>query len=201
MGASQHSIDFTNSVRGVAIKHLQETFTTFRLGTWEEDVKENTDFMLVCDIDRNTRFGYRSRTYQFRKYIGEFTIRSKTAYGGTNTELHKIRQGFGDFMFYGHVDKAGTDYEAWMVIDLQKLRQFWSCVQHWESYIGAAGITNQLNGDEFCAFTFGRNVPPEVIAYGPVLHGLDVVTYWGERTLEGIKKGHYKAWLKQGTLF
>ncbi|AXI48503.1 hypothetical protein C1J03_22400 [Sulfitobacter sp. SK012] len=51
----------------------------------------------------------------------QFTIRSAVA-SGRQTELSKIVNGNGDWMFYGHSNAAQTGLDAWWLIDLRAFR-------------------------------------------------------------------------------
>jgi hypothetical protein len=55
-----------------------------------------------------------------QRFADQFTIRYHRA-SGAKTELDKIIEGFGDWMFYGHTDSTGLS--AWMLVDLAVLRE------------------------------------------------------------------------------
>ena len=86
-----------------------------------EDMNRATDLMLFTAKDvriaaRVRRYGYAAR------YPGEFTVRHSLPSGAT-TELAKLIEGYGDWMFYGHQASPGsTDVSPWMLIDLHKWR-------------------------------------------------------------------------------
>lgn len=50
----------------------------------------------------------------------DLTIRAKRE-SGTKTELDKIKEGFGDYCFYGLTE--GDEIIDWILVDLEKLRQ------------------------------------------------------------------------------
>ncbi len=56
-----------------------------------------------------------------QRYPHQFTIRSQVA-SGAQTELSKIVNGNGDWMFYGHSNAAQTGLDAWWLIDLNAFR-------------------------------------------------------------------------------
>ena len=64
------------------------------------------------------RTGFLSGRF-FLRFHG-FTIRSSRD-SGAKTELEKIVDGFGDWMFYGHSDESETGISRWMVINLASL--------------------------------------------------------------------------------
>ncbi len=87
---------------------------------FEVDANQATDLILLRARDmmiaaRVRRPGFWDR-YQY-----EFTIRSRRDSGAV-TELSKIINGWGDWMFYGHADAAESLVEHWWVIDLHALR-------------------------------------------------------------------------------
>lgn len=88
--------------------------------SFDVDTKQATDLILMRARDmmiaaRVRRFGYAER------YPWEFTIRSHRD-NGTKTELQKIVEGFGDWMFYGHAGIMPGEIDRWFVIDLAKFR-------------------------------------------------------------------------------
>ena len=51
----------------------------------------------------------------------EFTIRSRVP-SGAETELSKIVNGHGDWLFYGHANASGDGFDIWWLIDLKAFR-------------------------------------------------------------------------------
>ena len=84
------------------------------------DWRQATD-LLTLD-GRDMRIAARVRRHGFaERYPYDFTIRSQLG-SGNQTELAKIVNGYGDWMFYGHADEAGTGLERWWLIDLRAFR-------------------------------------------------------------------------------
>lgn len=92
-----------------------------------EDVNHATDLMVL--LARDVRIAARVRTYGVKASYDpdEFTIRSALP-SGANTEIDKIREGFGDWMIYAHAAKEPGRIESWMVIDLDVFRKFAVCL-------------------------------------------------------------------------
>ena len=84
-----------------------------------QDMMQATDLIILKA--RDFRVACRIRRPGFLKYANEFTIRSFVP-SGVHTELAKIVDGFGDWMFYGHSDQTETRIERWMLIDLSAWR-------------------------------------------------------------------------------
>ncbi|WP_187432378.1 hypothetical protein ROLI_008880 [Roseobacter fucihabitans] len=79
-----------------------------------------TDLMMLDA--RDMRVAARVRRPGFaQRFPHQFTIRSRVA-SGAQTELSKIVEGKGDWMFYGHSDAAQTRVETWWLIDLKAFR-------------------------------------------------------------------------------
>ena len=79
-----------------------------------------TDLLMLDAKDtriaaRVRRFGYADR------YPYQFTIRALLP-SGAETELSKIVNGYGDWMFYGHSGEDGRTLESWWLIDLRAFR-------------------------------------------------------------------------------
>ncbi len=88
------------------------TFYEAVLGTTLEEMSEARDMRVAARVRRP---GFAQR------YPHQFTIRSAVA-SGRQTELSKIVNGKGDWMFYGHSNEAQTGLDAWWLIDLRAFR-------------------------------------------------------------------------------
>lgn len=91
----------------------------------EEDELRNTDLIVLKMAA--VRIACRVRRYQYfenRKYVHEFTIRSGRP-RGTKTELDKILDGWGDYIFYGFADKKETSLVAGWLGELDVFRKWY----------------------------------------------------------------------------
>lgn len=87
---------------------------------FELDAKEATDLMVFRA--RDMRIAARIRRHGFfDNYGNEFTIRARRD-SGAETELSKIVNGWGDWLFYGHADERASQITQWMLIDLDHFR-------------------------------------------------------------------------------
>lgn len=93
----------------------------------ERDMKEATDFLVLkardmrigCRIRRASENGEPSFA---ERYPWEFTLRSRFS-NGAKTELAKIREGWGDWLFYGHAEHNQLPSLCrWFLIDLDSFR-------------------------------------------------------------------------------
>jgi hypothetical protein len=71
----------------------------------EEDMERNTD-LIVLRMEP-LRIACRIRRVKHFRYADEFTIRTSRP-NGTKTELYKIIEGWGDYLFYGFGDDIGN---------------------------------------------------------------------------------------------
>ena len=89
----------------------------------QKDQREATD--LIVFTARNLDIACRVRKSKYyAEFPHEFTIR-KAALNGGKTEWDKIREGFGDWMFYAFAaddDDPTAGFVAWYVINLDVLR-------------------------------------------------------------------------------
>jgi len=86
----------------------------------EEDMEHNTD-LIVLKFD-SVRIACRIRTYDyFERYPNDITIRSERP-SGVKTELTKIIEGWGDYLFYGFSNKDATALKKWKLISLNEFR-------------------------------------------------------------------------------
>lgn len=91
--------------------------------TRHEDVNEATDLSILQV--RALRIAVRVRRHRYlAQYGDEFTIRS-LGRNGAKTELDKILEGWGDFLFYGFATPDETGLASWMIGDLNVFR--WRC--------------------------------------------------------------------------
>lgn len=86
----------------------------------EVDTKQAADLVVFRARDvtiacRVRRHGYAAR------YPYEFTIRSARD-SGARTELEKLTDGWGDWMFYGHAAEFSPVVERWWLLDLSAWR-------------------------------------------------------------------------------
>ncbi len=85
----------------------------------EIDWKEATDLWVVKARDMRIAVRIRESDY-VKKYKYEFTLRSHLP-SGTTTELEKIVNGWGDWMFYGF-QSENFNVDPWWLIDLDAFR-------------------------------------------------------------------------------
>lgn len=88
--------------------------------SFEVDTNQAADLIVMKARDMMIAARVRRPGYAER-YPWEFTIRSYRD-NGTKTEMQKIVDGFGDWMFYGHAGIVPGEIDRWFVIDLAKFR-------------------------------------------------------------------------------
>lgn len=110
----QWSQRFLPAVRGIVGPFL------LHQASWTQDVKEASDLVVFeCGAHR---IAVRVRSYGWAdRAPHEFTVRSRSQYG-SKTELHKIEEGMGDWLFYGHAHQAKTEFVRWMIVNLASFR-------------------------------------------------------------------------------
>ena len=131
------SDEFMPSVKSILGQVIIDT------STYKQDTEEAFD---LITLPTAKKIACRVRDYdKYNKFMDEFTIRSRTKYG-KKTEIHKIKEGFGDWMFYGFgKNKRVLKYS---IIDLNVFREN---VEH----ISFQNIKNN-DGTEFAVFKLGR---------------------------------------------
>lgn len=93
----------------------------FQVPPAREDEKRNTDLFVLQMADVQ-RIACRIRRDHYReRYGNEFTIRTARP-GGTKTELEKIQEGWGDYLFYGFGSESGGNLTQWTIVDLAVFR-------------------------------------------------------------------------------
>jgi hypothetical protein len=95
----------------------------------EEDQDRNTD-LIVLRLE-SVRIGCRVRKFRYLSDYGhEFTVRSERG-SGNKTELSKIIEGWGRYLFYGFCDEQEEGIAQWKLIDLNAFRLWFNsrCIQ------------------------------------------------------------------------
>lgn len=119
------------------------------------DMTQATDLLMLDARDKRIAARVRRPGYCDR-YPHQFTIRSRLP-SGAETELSKIVNGKGDWMFYGHSNAAQTAVESWYLIDLNAFRaaliRYGSRGLHW-------GTKSNPDGTRFTWFDI-RSFPAE----------------------------------------
>jgi len=135
------------------------------VSSFKQDAIENTDLIVLCADKlkiacRVRRFGYAL------DYPNQITIRNHRT-SGSKTELDKIKDGFGDWMFYGHATKDDLDIKPWWIIDLNTIRYY----SHKPEFKGKIKFDFKNNPDGTTGFIWFdiTSFPPEpklIIAQG-----------------------------------
>ncbi len=85
----------------------------------DRDQREATDLIVLRARDMTIGVRMRRPGYAGR-YPGQFTIRAHRD-SGAETELRKIVNGWGDWLFYGHAGE-NAEIPEWLLVDLHALR-------------------------------------------------------------------------------
>lgn len=89
----------------------------------EDDINKATD-LIVLKIDL-VRILYRIRRYDYLiQYGQQFTIRYDRPISGNKTEFEKIIEGYGNYMFYGFLNKEETKICYYHLLDLNIFRHW-----------------------------------------------------------------------------
>lgn len=114
------------------------------------DAMQATDLMIMHARDKRIAARVRRAGYADR-YPYEFTVRSARSSGAT-TEMTKLVEGFGDWMFYGHSDNdEGPGIGRWFVIDLSIFRA--NLIRHGSlQHLKWVKQTNRDQATEFVGF-------------------------------------------------
>jgi hypothetical protein len=124
------------------------------------DAERATDLIVLSA--RNLDIACRIRRPGYLpKFAGQFTIRSARD-NGLKTELAKIIDGWGDWMFYAHAREGTLMFAGWWLLDLAVFRA--TCIRA----PTAIRFTKQLNGDgtHFYAYRVDSFPPEFVVAKG-----------------------------------
>ena len=139
----------------------------------DEDIFHNTD-LIVFKLEP-IRIACRVRRFSYYlKYRNEFTIR-KTRPSGNKSELAKIIEGYGDYLFYGFSNKNEDDLIQWFLGDLSVFR-LWFMKQSIKNNGVLPGI-ERINYDGSSVFQvfITNELPDNFIVAGFNLNKLNTV--------------------------
>lgn len=112
----------------------------------EEDMHHGTD-LIVLKLD-TVRVACRLRRYKYLADYGhEFTIRASRP-SGAKTELAKILEGWGDYIFYGFADEDAGQLAAWALGNLNVFR-LWHHRELWAGRRPGEGKNNADGSSDF----------------------------------------------------
>lgn len=113
-GDKRWSDRFLPQIKGILGQHLIGEPAA------EEDAERNTD-LIVLRMEA-VRIACRVRRAAYLPRYGcEFTIRAGRP-SGVKTELAKVIEGWGDYLFYGFADEAEARLSQWALADLRVFR-------------------------------------------------------------------------------
>lgn len=130
---------------------------------FKTDTQQNTDLIVLDARDMRIAARVRRKSKYFEKYKYEFTLRSKVK-SCRQTELEKVINGLGDWLFYGFVDEDPTYIQDWWIISLSSFRA--GLIRRSKINLIVDRKTNG-DGSEFYAFDL-RSFPesPSIIIAG-----------------------------------
>ena len=128
----------------------------------EEDQERNTDLITLWMSP--VRIACRIRKPDAWQYRDDFTIRYSRP-RGTKTELTKIIEGYGDYIFYGHADEDGHSLRAWGLGNLGALRIWFSrYLATNNGRVPGFSMPNTDNSSTFRVFKW-NDIPEFVVAH------------------------------------
>lgn len=99
------------------IRQVAGQIISVRFASDDEDMKKATDYVVTVE---SGEIACRIRRFKPEWKPVDITIRAWRA-SGTETELAKLKRGFGRWMLYAWAKDDGQ-FESWVFIDLDKLR-------------------------------------------------------------------------------
>ena len=122
---------------------------------FELDAKQATDLMVLTARDMRIAARVRRPGY-LDKYRFEITLRCKRD-SGAETELSKVVNGWGDWLFYGHADKE-DQIVLWWLVCLNAFRA--GLIRNGHGYKIKCGTKDNKDGTHLKAYDW-RTFPPK----------------------------------------
>ncbi len=134
----------------------------------EEDQERNTDLIVLNMTPIRIACRIR-RHHHLKKYANEFTIRA-TRPQGNKTELAKIMEGWGDYLFYGFSPKSGTIITYYHLCSLNVFRLWFNkyMAEHEGDYPGFLA-DNKDNSSQFLAIDYSMTPADFILAQSKVI--------------------------------
>lgn len=123
--------------------------------SFEVDTQKATDLVMVSAKGLDLACRVRRPGYA-EKYPFEFTVRARTRFGA-KTEMPKLIDGCGDWMFYGHANSSEI-ISRWWLIDLSAWRS--AMIRDKKIRQSARNIIPNKDGSGFCSFDI-RDFPDD----------------------------------------
>jgi hypothetical protein len=111
------NVKYLKQVKSILLKNSY-IFTNFREATPKEDMENGFDAVISFP---DVKIPIRIRQNKYLQYM-DLTIRSESRYGA-KTEIHKIKEGFGDYYFYAWANQNNNSIISYMILDLNVFRQ------------------------------------------------------------------------------
>jgi hypothetical protein len=127
----------------------QQSLKTIKKASEHDDMTQNTDLALLTTDEDKIRIAVRLRRPEYKNYAGDITFRYTTQQGSLG-DWDKMIDGYGDIMFFGHVDDKDNVW-YWHIIDLKKLRSL--MIRNSEIYKNRKIIRNG-DGSSFVVINF-----------------------------------------------
>lgn len=129
----------------------------------EEDMLRNTDLLSLA-LPGEVRIACRVRKHAYlEQYADEFTLRCSRP-SGAATEIEKLLEGWGDYLFYGFAGADATELAAWLLADLSVFRRWveWYPTVHgkWPGQLKS----NRDGSSQFVSFKINDVFPEFVVA-------------------------------------
>lgn len=131
---------------------------------FKKDTKQATDLLVLDARDMRIAARVRRASKYIDRYRYEFTLRSKVG-SGASTEMEKIVNGLGDWLFYGFAEEDGIEIKNWWIIDLAAFRA--ALIRRNEHKLDIDGPKSNGDGTQFYAFDL-RSFPekPSILIAG-----------------------------------
>jgi len=153
----QFSDQYLNQIKQILGLHLISEPPT------EEDQKRCTDLITMKMEPVRVLCRIRREKY-LDKYGDEFTIRAECANGAT-TELTKIIEGWGDYMFYGFGNDNGQIVK-WMLADVKVFRLAYMRSLYAKKPLGTKQTNKDMTDTKFIAFKINEFPDNFILAHG-----------------------------------
>lgn len=120
------------------------------VASWDDDARRNTD-MMIGTLGNGQRIACRARrrlmpdgtaNLRLAQYLRQITIRLSRP-TGAETEMSKLRQGWGDFMLYGFEAEPDADrLHPWALLNLALLREYFDRDGRWQRRVNRDGSSD-----------------------------------------------------------
>lgn len=116
-------------------------FMDFATATPQQDMEQATDLVMLIEGGTFAVRVRRHKTWKMGKKWGRIDWSVRYYCRGYKTEIDKLREGFGDWYFYGWYKDDRCSLIGWVILDLSRVRECGILDREWDVHPNGDGTS------------------------------------------------------------